>query len=247
MSDIICDSPFRRKGEKIRSMKQLEIIYKDSRIAVVCKPAGVPSQEDKTKCASVLRLLSERFDELDESSEVYPVHRLDRGVGGLMVVARTKSSAASLSRAVTEGELRKEYLAITKGRCEGGEYTDYLFKDSTTNKSYAVKTERRGAKLARLDAIPLETKEYKGRELTLIRVRLYTGRHHQIRCQLATRGTPIIGDKKYGGQDSECKNIALFSSSLKFSLDGEKFEFTLCPNTEDYPFSLFREELTQDE
>ncbi len=226
-------------------MQELEIIYKDENIVVVNKPAGVPSQEDKTADASVLRILSEQLTASGQSGEVYAVHRLDRGVSGLMAVARNKKSAAAMSAAVSERALHKQYLAVVRGVCEGGRYTDYLFKDSATNKSYAVKTKRQGAKLAELDAYPVASRSQDGKDYTLLRIELHTGRHHQIRAQLSSRGTPIIGDKKYGGMDKSVSHIALHSFKLSFALFGRDFDLTRLPCESEYPFSIFKEEITK--
>lgn len=132
--------------------------------------------------------------------EIYPVHRLDQAVGGVMVYARTKQAAAALSRAIQEGRMEKEYLAVlTKPMAEPhGTLRDLLYHDRVKNKTYVVKRKRNGVKEAVLDYETLAS----GVEGTLIRVHLHTGRTHQIRVQFAARGCPLAGDGKYGGKGS---------------------------------------------
>ena len=146
-------------------------------------------------------------------TDVYPIHRLDRDVSGVMVYALTKKAAASLSKAVAENALEKVYLAVVHGvpAEKSGVYTDLLFKDSKKNKSYVVARERKGVRRAELSYEVLESRGDK----TLVRVKLHTGRSHQIRVQFSSRKMPLFGDKKYGASDGE-RQIALFSHSLTF-------------------------------
>lgn len=202
----------------------LEILYSDRDIAVIIKPRGLLSEDSDV--GSVPAAIRETLGVTD----VYPIHRLDRDVGGVMVYALTKKAAASLSRAVQENALEKVYLAVVHG-CPAepcGVYTDLLFKDSKKNKSYVVTRERRGVRRAELSYEVLRSDG----EHTLVRVKLHTGRSHQIRVQFSSRKMPLVGDKKYGAPDGE-KEIALFSHSITFPHpNGKTMTFTAEPQGE---------------
>ena len=191
----------------------MEILYSDKQIAVIVKPVGLDSEHD------VPAALTEQL-----GGEAFPIHRLDQNVGGVMVFARTKQSAASLSKAVQEGAMVKEYVALVHGTPpEAGDWTDLLFKDSTKNKVFVVKKERRGVKKARL-----EFKRLTEGETSLVRIRLYTGRSHQIRVQFSSRGFPLVGDRKYGGRDDSPAPM-LFSCKLTFPYGKQTVEFEKLP------------------
>lgn len=191
----------------------MEILYEDSSVIVAVKPQGVLSQSDKNGGASMITKLSEHT-----GGEIYPVHRLDKETGGVMVYAKTKKAAAALSRDISEHRFYKEYLAIVHGVPEkqSGTLCDLLFHDKAKNKSYAVKRERAGVKKAELYYEVLETKEKEGEKYSLLRVVLHTGRTHQIRVQFASRRMPLLGDRKYGAKDT-CKNLGLLAAKLKFT------------------------------
>lgn len=201
----------------------LEVLYSDRSIAVIVKPVGLLS-EDGTAGESICPLLREMLG----VHAVYPVHRLDRAVGGVMVYALTKKAAAVLSAAVAESKLQKIYLAAVHGTPEPcvGEYTDLLFKDARKNKSYVVDRERKGVKRASLAYETLAAAD----GLSLVRVTLHTGRSHQIRVQFASRKMPLVGDGKYGAVDHE-KQIALFSHALTFPHpeNGREMHFSALP------------------
>ena len=192
----------------------MDILSSDHHIAVCIKPVGMDSEHQVPEAL---------MDAL--GGQIFPIHRLDLNVGGVMVYARTKASAAALSKAVQEGTMVKEYVALVHGTPpESGDWQDLLFKDSTKNKVFVVKKERKGVKKARL-----EFKRLSGGETSLVRIRLYTGRSHQIRVQFASRGFPLVGDKKYGGRD-EKKAPMLFSCCLTFPHQGQTLRFEQLPN-----------------
>ena len=192
----------------------MEILYSDKNIAVIVKPVGLDSEHD------VPAALTEQL-----GGEAFPIHRLDQNVGGVMVFARNKQAAASLSKAVQEGTMVKEYMALVHGTPpETGDWTDLLFKDSTKNKVFVVKKERRGVKKARL-----EFRRLTEGETSLVRIRLHTGRSHQIRVQFSSRGFPLVGDRKYGGKDNAPAPM-LFSCKLTFPYGKQIAEFEKLPD-----------------
>lgn len=192
------------------------VLFQDELLAVCLKPPGVLSQDGPG--SALPALLREQL-----GGGIYPVHRLDREAGGVMVYARTKSAAGALSAAM--GEFRKEYLCIVRGRPaeEEGVYRDLLLHDKTRNKSFVVQRMRGGVKEASLAYRVLAERD--GSSLVL--VRLHTGRTHQIRVQFASRGTPLTGDGKYGGGRGE---LALWSCALAFPHpSGEAMAFRAMP------------------
>ncbi len=192
----------------------MNILYHDSDIAVCVKPIGLDSEH------GVPAAIKEQL-----GGEVFPIHRLDRAVGGVMVYARTKKSAAALSKAVQDGEMVKEYLALVHGvPPEHGDWEDLLFKDSQKNKVFVVRRERRGVKKARLTF-----ERRTDGDPALVHVRLYTGRTHQIRVQFASRGYPLVGDRKYGAKD-DVNTPMLFSHRLTFPYNGKTVCFEATPD-----------------
>ncbi len=148
-------------------------------------------------------------------AEVFPVHRLDTTTTGLMVFALNKVSAARLSDTVSKGELSKEYYAIIHGELQPqGELNDLLYHDRIKNKSFVVGTERKGAKRAILTYKTVSSANVEGEMLSLVKIKLITGRTHQIRVQLANIGAPLYGDGKYGAKDKG--KIHLHSAYLSF-------------------------------
>ena len=191
----------------------MEILYSDREIAVCIKPVGLDSE------AELPAALKEAL-----GGEIYPVHRLDKNVGGIMVYARTKAAAAALSRAIQEGRMVKEYVALVHGTPpESGDWEDLLWKDCRKNKVFVVNRMRGGVKKARLEFVRLTAGEE-----SLVRIRLHTGRSHQIRVQFASRGFPLVGDHKYGARDSSPAPM-LFSCKLSFPHQGKTAAFETLP------------------
>ena len=191
----------------------MEILFSDPHIAVCVKPVGLDSE------AEVPAALQECL-----GGDIFTLHRLDKNVGGVMVYARTKAAAAALSKAIQDGTMVKEYVAMVHGAPpEIGDWTDLLFKDSSKNKVFVVKKERRGVKKARLEFTRLS-----GGENSLVRIRLHTGRSHQIRVQFASRGYPLVGDHKYGARDEHDAPM-LFSCCLTFPYKGKTLRFEQLP------------------
>lgn len=211
----------------------MEILYQDKDVAVVVKPVGLLSEDVGE--GSLPWALRETLGSL------YPVHRLDRVVGGVMVYARHPRAASALSRAVTEGALEKEYLAVLEGlpAAPEDELVDLLFKDSRQGKSFVVKTPRRGAREARLTYRTEAHVTGEHGSLTKVRIALQTGRSHQIRVQFASRGTPLVGDGKYGAR-VKAAGPALFSVGLAFPhpQSGQKMRFE-APRPTGFPWQLF--------
>jgi 23S rRNA pseudouridine1911/1915/1917 synthase len=192
----------------------MKILYSDSGLVSCIKPVGLDSEMELPNA------LKEQL-----GGEIFPIHRLDKNVGGVMVYARTKSAAAALSKAVQEGSLVKEYVAMVHGTPpEQGDWEDFLFKDSRKNKVFAVKKERKGVKYARL-----EFDRMKAGETSLVHVRLHTGRSHQIRVQFASRGFPLVGDHKYGSRDEKTAPM-LFSCRITLPWKGESKVFEAMPD-----------------
>lgn len=196
----------------------MEILYLDREIVVCVKPVGMDSEKDMPAA------LSQQL-----GGELFPVHRLDLNVGGVMVYARTKAAAAALSRAIQDGTMVKEYVAMVHGTPpENGDWEDLLWKDSSKNKVFIVKRERKGVKKARLEFRTLQAGE-----TSLVRVKLHTGRSHQIRVQFASRGFPLVGDHKYGARDDSPVPY-LFSCRLTFPHQGRLVFFEQLPDWGNY-------------
>ncbi len=192
----------------------MEILYSDKALAVCVKPVGLDSEQEVP--AALIQALG---------GEIFPIHRLDKNVGGVMVYARTRQAAAALSRAIQEGSMVKEYVALVHGTPpETGDWEDLLFKDSVKNKVFVVKKERKGVKKARLGYRVLTS----GPD-SLVRIRLHTGRSHQIRVQFASRGYPLAGDHKYGARD-DLSAPMLFSCRVSFPWQGSLRSFEALPD-----------------
>lgn len=209
---------------------EVSVLYQDESIIAAVKPYGVLSEPDE-KRINMPSLLQEQIG----CERVYPVHRLDRTTQGVMVYALTQKAASALSAQIRRGEMQKTYLAVVEGVPDepSGEYVDWLYFDRRKNKSYVVKRERKGVKEARLRYEVLNTAEVEGEPLSLIKIRLLTGRTHQIRVQFASRKMPLVGDRRYGSK-RVCENIMLCSAELSFDhpTTGERMTFSYQPTNE---------------
>lgn len=197
-------------------MRSLKILYEDNHIIVVEKMPNIPSQSDKTGDIDMLTLVKQYIKEkYNKPGNVYVglVHRLDRPVGGIMIFAKTSKAASRLSNQVREKTFKKKYLAVVDGKFENqtGILEDYLYKDERNNISKVVNKEKKNAKLAKLEYEVVKYNEVKN--LSLVKINLYTGRHHQIRVQLANFNHSIFGDQKYGTR-GKGKQIALWAYEL---------------------------------
>lgn len=219
----------------------IEILYKNADFLVCVKPQGLPSQPDTTGNEDMTSLLSAMLKKDGENSDIFVIHRLDRATGGLILYARNKNAAAIFSKLVSEKDgFEKHYTAIVSGAPneKSGNMTDYLFKDSAQKKAFVVKNERKGAKLASLDYEIVKTITDDNKTFSLLDIQLHTGRFHQIRAQLSSRGMPIYADGKYGSRE-KAPNFALWASKLAFIYKGKKYEFHKEPDFNNTPWNLF--------
>lgn len=209
----------------------MDILYMDKDIIVCVKPPKVLSTDEPGGLPELLRR------ELgEEKADVRTVHRLDRATSGLMVLARNTSAASELSRQIREEGIGKEYLAVVHGDCpDQGSMQDLMYRDKARKMSFVTKEPGKGIQEALLDYETLGRKE----GLSLVRVKLHTGRTHQIRCQFASRGLPLVGERKYAQPREDCP-LALFSQALSFKhpMTGETMNFSKQP-PEIYPWILW--------
>ena len=211
-----------------------EILYQDKHITVVVKPAGILSESP-----GMPELLRDSL-----GGQFFCVHRLDAGVGGVMVYARSGQAAARLSDAVAQRKFTKEYLAVVQGRPERerGVLHDLLFHDRGKNKTFVVDRMRKGVKEAELEYTVIGS----GKDSSLLRIGLHTGRSHQIRVQFASRAMPLLGDARYGSKTRNC-GIALWSERLCFPhpFTEKTMEFRHTPPGDfpwtEFPVSFFAE------
>lgn len=203
-------------------MNMIKIHYNDKDIIVCEKPYGVSSQ--KSSGDNMVNMLENQLN-----CTIYPVHRLDTTTTGLMVFAKTEKSASILSSDIASHNFEKHYLAICHGCVENmGEMRDFLYHDRIKNKSFVVENKRKGSKEAVLEYKKIAENTEKG--LSLVKIHLLTGRTHQIRVQLASRGNMLYGDGKYGAKDND--KIALHSHTLEFThpITKEKMCFKSAPS-----------------
>lgn len=208
--------------------EDLKVIYEDNHIIVVEKPVNIPSQGDKTGDVDMLTIIKEYLKEkYNKPGNVYLglIHRLDRPVGGVMVFAKTSKSAARLSEQVRDKVFKKKYLVIANGKFdkETGVLSDYLLKNERKNMSRVVPEGTKNSKYAELD---YEILKYDAElNLSVLKINLHTGRHHQIRVQLSSRNHSIYGDQKYGGR-GHGKQICLWAYELTINHPITKEEMT---------------------
>ena len=222
--------------QRIKKMK-INILYEDNHLLVVEKPINVPVQEDSSKDKDLLTMLKEYIkEEYKKPGNVYLglVHRLDRPVSGIMVFAKTSKAASRLSNQIRENKFIKIYNAVVMNKInEKGKLVDYLLKDTKKN---IVKVDKNG-KLCILNYKRLDYKD----NMSLVEIKLETGRSHQIRVQMSHNGNPLYGDQKYNKNAKVGEQLALFASRLEFEHPTTKehmvFELNL-PDRE--PFKKFK-------
>lgn len=209
----------------------MEFIYVDESIAVCVKQPRVLSTDEP---GGIPELVRQALG--DEQADVRTVHRLDRVVSGLMVLARSAEAASELSRQIRDGKFEKEYLAVVHGSPaeENGTLKDLLLRNKQERKTYVVEEPAKGVQEAILHYQTLTKTE----NMSRVRIQLETGRTHQIRAQFSSRGLPLVGDRKYSLLEDDCE-IALWSYRLAFShpKTGEPMNFVLEP-PENYPWTV---------
>jgi 23S rRNA pseudouridine1911/1915/1917 synthase len=193
-----------------------EILFEDKFIIVCIKPSGV-SSEQSDDGNDMVSILSDYRADKDEDDYIGVIHRLDKAVGGVMLYSKRNDTAAKLCAQVTDGRFQKEYIAVVEGETEdSGEMDDLLYHDSQKNKTYVVDRERKGVRRASLEYETIgRTVLESGKTLSAVRIRLKTGRTHQIRVQFASRKLPLLGDGKYGAKDND--KIRLHSCEISFT------------------------------
>ena len=212
------------------------ILYEDHHLILVEKPVALSSQTVDGGDSLPHRL------ELAGYS-VKPVHRLDKPTGGVMVYARTDKAAAKLSALVGQHDrFQKEYLAVVQGCPEQSEdtLTDLLYHDVRRNKSYVVNRPRKGVREAKLDYTVLETCNTPEGTFSLVRVRLHTGRTHQIRVQFASRKMPLYGDSRYGGTKANALGLWSHRLTLPHPITGETLSAESHPDWDTLPWCYFQ-------
>lgn len=214
-------------------MDKPDILYMDKDIIVCLKPPKVLSTDEPGGLPELLRR-----EIRDDGADIRTVHRLDRATSGLMLLARNPAAASELSRQIREEGIGKEYLAVVHGDCpDRGSMRDLMYRDKARKMSFVTDKPGKGVQEALLDYETLGQKE----GLSLVAVRLHTGRTHQIRCQFASRGLPLVGERKYCQPQDDCP-LALFSHRLSFIHpgSGEAMSFVKEP-PESYPWNLWKD------
>lgn len=216
-------------------MATIEVIYEDNHLLVINKPAGMPSQEDASHAKDVINACKEYLKhKYNKPGNVFCglVHRLDRPVSGLMVLAKTSKAAARLATQFQSSDITKEYHCVVKGYPSLGMYEDFLLKDNKTNTT-VVSNKGKKAQLV------IEDVRYE-KPFSLVKITLITGRSHQIRVQMASRNMPIVNDHRYNKDAKVNNDIALFANklTLKHPTANKTLTFELdLPTT--YPWNMF--------
>lgn len=223
-------------------MEELNILHEDNHVIVVLKPQNVPCCEDESKDKDLLNMLKEYIKEkYSKPGNVYLglVHRLDRPTGGIMVFAKSSKAAARLSEQMKNGDFEKKYYAVVVGKPkeEKATLTHYLKKNAVNNMVYVCPPTVEGAKMAELDYNLIESKE----GLSLMDIRLHTGRSHQIRVQMNAIGCPVFGDMRYGGEKAKKGYLSLWAYYLSFShpVSKERMVFRVQPPEDITPWNNF--------
>jgi 23S rRNA pseudouridine1911/1915/1917 synthase len=229
-------------GEK--NMENTNVIFEDNHLLVVIKPQNIPVQEDESKDKDLLTMLKEYLvEKYNKPGKAYLglVHRLDRPTGGVMVFAKTSKAAERLCEQIKTGEFEKTYLTVVDGepRIKADRLSHYLKKNEKTNTVEVVPSLEEGAKKAELDYKVLETKD----DLSLVKIKLLTGRSHQIRVQMKTLGTPVYSDLKYG-KEKKTKaptKMSLWATDLKFNhpVTKQRMSFRVYPPKDEMPWNKF--------
>ncbi len=213
-------------------MNNINVIYEDNHLLVVEKPVNIPVQQDSSNDLDLLNMLKQYLKgKYNKPGNVYLglVHRLDRPVGGIMVFAKTSKCASRLSEQIRKNEIRKYYLAVVNGILSAKQaiLEDYLFKDEKTGSSKIVNENYPNSKYSKLEYEVLQ--ENIKENISLVKILLHTGRHHQIRLQFSNIGHSLYGDQRYGVQDK--KQIALWAYKLEFKhpVKDDVLEFTCMP------------------
>ena len=223
--------------------EDINIVYEDNHLLVAVKPVGVPAQADESGAADMLTLLKDYLKvTYNKPGEAYLglVHRLDRPTGGVMVFAKTSKAAARLTQSMKDGLFEKTYLCVTCGvpKERSGDLTHYLKKNERTNNVSIVPMLTQGAKKAELHYDVLDDKQ----GFALVKVRLSTGRSHQIRVQMASVKCPLFGDRRYGGDPKTFKHdLALWATKLSFPhpTEEKRMTFVVYPDSTIVPWSAF--------
>ena len=213
------------------------VLYEDRDLIACVKPHGIPSQPDPSHDTDMTALLRDHISLRGETGNVFVIHRLDRVVGGVILYAKNSRAASELSRT---DSFEKTYLAIVSGvpNDNEGTFEDFIYRDARLRKAFTVSNERRDAKRASLEYRVLAVSEKEEKKFSLLQIKLHTGRFHQIRVQLASRGYPICGDGKYGSRE-KCVGITLWAHSLSFEHKKKQFRFSQLPDANAPFWNLF--------